>query len=119
MVDRVLEHPGNGTVVFGSDEQKTPGRSTFALQPLDRLGLVRVVVLVVKRQVADLHLLERKLRRRQFHDGIRQLTVIGIPAKTADHNGDWVLTHGDLQNKLRRRFAQAPRPLLSTYRSQR
>ncbi len=75
MVDCVLEHAGDRTVVFGRNEQKALGSLDFVLQPFDGLGLVRVVVLVVERQVADLHLLERELRRCQFYNGVCQLAV--------------------------------------------
>ena len=100
MVDRVLEHPGDRTVVFGGDEQQAMGSGDFALQPLDGLGRARIVVLVVERQVADLYQLEREVRRRQFFDGVGQLAVERIFAKAADDNGDLVLTHGDLLVKV-------------------
>ena len=58
VINRVLEHTGDRTVVFSGDEQQALSRRDFGLQPLDGLGWVRVVVLVVQRQVADLHLLE-------------------------------------------------------------
>jgi hypothetical protein len=47
----------------------------FTLQALDRLRLIRIVILVVKRQIVDPQLLKGKLRR-------RQLSVVGITAKT-------------------------------------
>src|SRR5450759_3434414 len=96
VVDCVLEHAGDRAVVFGRNEQKALGALDFVLQPLDGLGLVRVVVLVVKRQVADLHLLERKLRGCQFYNGACQFAVERIVAKASDDNGDLVFTHDDL-----------------------
>ena len=61
VIDRVLEHTGDRTIVFSGDEQQALRRRDFSFQPLDGLGWVRVVVLVVQRQVADLQLLKREV----------------------------------------------------------
>ena len=57
------------------------GRPDFVFESFDGLGLVRVVILVVQRQVTDLHLLEREIRRRQFYNGVRQLAIERISAR--------------------------------------
>src|SRR5208283_80313 len=75
VVDGVLEYTRYRTVVFGCNEQNALGVLDFVLQSLDGLGLVRVIVLIVWRQVTDLHLLERKLRRRQLYNGISKFAI--------------------------------------------
>jgi len=47
VIDCVLEHTGDRTVVFGRDKQKAMGAGDFELQSLDGICLARVVVLVV------------------------------------------------------------------------
>ena len=100
MVDRILENIGNRAVVLGGDEHQPAGRGDASLQPLDRFGLVRVVVLVVERQIADVQLLERKLWRRQLHDGVGELAVERRVAKAADNDCDAVLTHDRLLGRF-------------------
>ena len=81
------------------DEQEALGGPDLALQPLDGLRLVGVVILVVERQVADLHLPERELRWCQSRDGVRELAVERVAAKAADHDGNLVLAHVDLLHR--------------------
>ena len=76
-------------VVFGGDEQKALGSGDFALQPLDGLGRVRIVVLVVDRQVADLYLFERELRRRHLYDGVSQFAVERIFGRLPTTTAIW------------------------------
>jgi len=47
VIDCVLEHTEDRTVVFGRDKQKAMGAGDFELQSLDGICLARVVVLVV------------------------------------------------------------------------
>jgi hypothetical protein len=74
MIDRVLEHAGQRTVVLGRD---------VGLQPRDGRARARVIILVVERQVADLHLVDRERRRRQFRHGLSQLAIERIAATAA------------------------------------
>jgi hypothetical protein len=62
--------------------------SAFGLHSLDRIRLVGVIVLVVERQVTDLHVTETKVRWRQQSHGIGQLAVERIATKTANEDGD-------------------------------
>ena len=64
VINGVLEHTWYRTVVFGRNEQNSLSAFDFVLQPLDGLSLIRVVVLIVQRQITDLHLLKLELRRR-------------------------------------------------------
>ena len=75
VVDGILQNAGDGPVVFRRDEQQPPRRRDFLLDALDGLSLICVVVLIVQRQVADLELFERNLRRRQFSYRIGELAV--------------------------------------------
>jgi len=97
VVDRVLEHPWERTVVFGSDEQQALCGRDFGLQAADRIGGTAIVVLVVERQIADLYLGKQEVGWRQPADGGRQAAVVRIAPQAADDNGDLVLAHGDLQ----------------------
>jgi hypothetical protein len=80
-------------VVFVSNKEKALGGTDFVFESFDGLSLVCVVVLVVKRQVFDLHLFESELRRRQLYHGVRQREIEGILVKAAEDNGDLVLAH--------------------------
>ena len=75
MVNCVLENSKDRTVGFESTEQKSLEVVDIVLQSFDGFCLVCIVVLVVKRQVADLHLLERKRRRCQLYNNISQFAV--------------------------------------------
>ncbi len=54
---------------------------------------MRIFVLRVKRQVADLSAAEGKARRIQFRHRFGQRTVIGANAEASDHHQDSILTH--------------------------
>jgi len=75
IVDRVFEHAGNRAIIFRRHEQNALGRDDLAFQPLHRCGLVRVVVLIVERKIADLRLVEGKLRRRSFASAFASLRL--------------------------------------------
>src|SRR5690606_21173518 len=83
MIDRVLQYAGDRAVVLGGDEQQSAGSRDLSLQPNDRFGLAGIVILVVERQVVDLELLEREVRRRERRHGLRQLPVERVAAKAA------------------------------------
>ncbi len=97
VVERVLEHTRDRSIVFGRNEQDTVRFGDLFLQAFDGLRLVRVIVLVVQRQVTDLCLLEQKLCRRESGHRACQLAIKGITAKASDDYGDPVLTHVILQ----------------------
>ena len=88
MVDGVLEHAGNGAVVFGRDEHHGIHRAQLALQPLHFRGLAAIFILVVQRQVADPQFLEVEIRRTEPDERIGKLAVVGILAKAANHVTD-------------------------------
>lgn len=93
MIDRVLEHAWQRTVVLGRDERQAPSRRDVGLQPRDGRAGARVIILVAERQVADPHLVERERRRRQFRHGLSQLAIERIAAKAADHDGNLVVAY--------------------------
>jgi hypothetical protein len=99
VVDSVLEHAGDRAVVLRRDEHEALGARDIALQSLYGLCLVLIVVLVVQRKVADTHLDEGKLLRRQLHDGVSQPAVEGILAKASYDNCDPEPAHDDPQSR--------------------
>ena len=54
---------------------------------------MRIVVLIVEGQVADLDLRERELRRRQLHESVGELAVERVAAQAADDDGDVIVAH--------------------------
>jgi hypothetical protein len=50
----LLSMPG----IDGGDEQKALGSINLGFQPFDAVGLSRIVVLVIERQIVELNLLE-------------------------------------------------------------
>ena len=83
-----LSTNGIARVVFGRHEQEALRRADPLLHVEHGRRLLRVVVLVVERQLADRHVLEREVRRRELHDRVRQLAIVGVAPKAADDDGD-------------------------------
>lgn len=93
MVDRILQYAGNRSVVLGSKEDQTVCRGDLALESRHRGRWRRVVILVIKGEIADVHLGKSNIRRSQFRNGSGQTSIDGILAKTADNESDFELWH--------------------------
>jgi hypothetical protein len=93
-IDRVLQHARHRSVVFGRDEQQRVGLFYFGLEAQTRRREVGVVVLVVKRQIADLQGAEREPIRCQPFDGPRELAIEGGRTQAADDDRDVGRCHG-------------------------
>ena len=65
-------------------------------QPLYRRGRIRVIVLVIERQIANFYLLKRKIFWCHLRDCTCQLAIERIAAKAADDDGYLNLVHNDL-----------------------
>ena len=63
----------------------------YVLQTFDGFCLVSVIILVVKRQVIDFGLRERKFRQRQLDNGACQISVERTPTQTANYLVIWYL----------------------------
>ena len=72
-IERVLEQPRDRTVVFRGNEEETVRGPDLAFHPYDHQRVL-VVVLVIQRKVADLHLAEGKFRRRKLSRWHRQVS---------------------------------------------
>src|SRR5690606_21869070 len=68
MVDGVLEDTRDRPVVLGRYEHEPVRRRDLRLEPLDRRRLVVVVVLIVKREIADLDNGECEIRRGELRE---------------------------------------------------
>jgi hypothetical protein len=75
VVDRVLQHAGDGAVVFGRLEQHALTGGNGGLQVPDRRRLLRIVVLVVQGQLGDIELFGHEGRRREPGDGASQSAI--------------------------------------------
>ncbi|MNT36039.1 hypothetical protein D3C72_1720970 [compost metagenome] len=95
-VDRILQHAWHGTVVLGGNEQHGVGGAHLVLQARALRRVTGVEVLVIERQVADLHVLEARLVAGQLLQRVRQLAVAGLFAQAADENGNGGDGHQDI-----------------------
>ena len=109
VVERVLEHTRDRTVIFRGYEKDAVGGPDPAFHPHHRRGRVLVVVLVIQRQVADLYLAEGKFRRRKLHDGIGKFPVERILPEASDDNGNLVLAHTFIFGGVRYLYFPAPK----------
>lgn len=94
-VERVLQHAGNRAVVFGRDEQQRVGRFDRLFETLRDFRKIRVVILTIERQLADLDELEREIGGRERNHGVRQCAIPRTATQTADDDRN-AMRHGFL-----------------------
>jgi hypothetical protein len=86
VVDCVLEHTWDRTVIFWRDEQQTLRRGDLHLQPFDLRSLIGIIILIVEREVANLRMLENEVSRSKLRDCPGKLYVKRISAQATDKN---------------------------------
>jgi len=84
VIKGVFDEAGDRTVVFGGHEKQAPGFGNPGLEPQHRGCRIRIVILIVERQVFDRELLQREVRRREFDHCVRQFAVEGFTPQAAD-----------------------------------
>lgn len=80
----------------GVTKSNPRGGGDLALETFHRLGLRRIVILIVERQISDVRFGEIEVGRRQLGDSPGELAIVGIAPKTADQNEDLISAHVDL-----------------------
>jgi hypothetical protein len=86
-VNRILEHAGNGAVVFGRYEEDRIDWAEPVTKSSPRSGhVLRILVeiLIVERKISDLDYLELHILRRDFLHRLSQLEIVRLLAETAD-----------------------------------
>ena len=115
-IDRVLEHARDAAVIFGAAEQDSVRFGDLLAEADPLLGRVRVEVLVVERQVADLDHRAVEIVGAQGTDRPRDLAVDAPLAKAADDDRDlvghgappdWCVPNTSWPRKLRRPIRSA------------
>ena len=71
MIDCIPEYARHRTIVFRCNEQQALCCGDLDFQPLDGIGLMRIIILVIEWQIADFNLLAREFGWRQFDNGVR------------------------------------------------
>ena len=88
MIEGVFQRTGYGAVVLRRDKEDTVRRLDGSLHPEHRRALVRVIVLIVKRKVADRHVDEIEVRRGETYQCVRDAAVDRGWGQAADYGGN-------------------------------
>ena len=93
MVDGIFQEAWDRPVVLRCHKQQPLRCGDLRLEPPNLRSLVRVVILIVKRQITDLELVQREIGWSEPGQSTSQLVVERLAAKTSCENGDLVLAH--------------------------
>ena len=95
-VDRILEHAGDRAIIFGRDEQDAVGRGDLARESASiAAGGLRLEILVVERQVADLDdVAVEPVVGACAQIDLRDLAVDAVLAQRADEIAMLMFVHG-------------------------